>query len=385
MLLMHLSDLHIGRRLSGYSLSDDQKYILDQILDMARDERPDAVLIAGDVYDKIVPSGEAVTLFDDFLVSLNSLTGHVFVISGNHDAAERLAFARRLIEPSGVHMAPVFQDGKIDKYVLEDEFGPVDIFLLPYIRPAEVRQAWPDETIESTADAVRAAIAHMPLDPNRRSVLLSHQFVLGAVTSESETSFVGGTDSVPYDVYDPFDYVALGHLHMPQAVGRETVRYSGAPLKYALGERDGERSVTLVEMKRKGETALRTRPLKPLHELRQIRGTYDELAAKSFYESATEFKKDDYLHAVLTDENDVPDAMTKLRTIYPRLLGLSYDNTRTREAEGVSGAITEEERAMTPIDILASFYEQQNGMPMSDAQREYAQAQLDRIGRELNP
>ena len=380
MKFVHLSDLHIGKKLLGYSLTDDQEHILGQILSIIRDEKPDAVLIAGDVYDKSVPSGDAVLLFDRFLTDLTGLTGRVFVSAGNHDSAERLSFGRRLIAPSGALIAPVFE-GAMPPAILRDGYGEVAVYMLPFIRSGDGRRAFPDEAIQSTDAAVRAVIRHMDVDPGRRNVLIAHQYVTGAVTSDSETMFVGGTDGVVMDAFEPFDYVALGHLHKPQFVGRESVRYCGAPLKYSIEERDSDKSVTVVELGEKGSVLIREVPLRPLRELRQLRGTYDELAAYAFNPDDPAFSRDDYIHAVLTDENDVPDAMARLRAVYPRLLKISYDNARTR-----SGGVIEpraETMRLEGVDLFAEFYQMQNGQPLSDEQRAYAESLFREAGEDL--
>ena len=228
MKLLHLSDLHLGKRVKDFSMLEDQQYILAEILRIAGEEAPDAVLIAGDVYDKSVPPAEAVELFDDFLVRLSRLNTQVFVISGNHDSPERVAFGGRLMDSSGIHLSPVYS-GQVQPLSLTDPFGTVDFYMLPFLKPAHVRRFFPDSEISSYTDALRTAIGQMPVDPSRRNVLITHQFVTGAQRSDSEDISVGGTDNVDASVFDAFDYVALGHIHGPQHVGRETVRYCGTP------------------------------------------------------------------------------------------------------------------------------------------------------------
>ncbi len=365
MKLMHLSDLHLGKRVNGFSMLPDQRYILEQILKIAQQERPEAVLICGDVYDKSVPSAEAVELLDAFLCSLKALGLAVLLISGNHDSPERLAFGARLLEAEGVHISRVY-NGDVEPVTLTDAFGPVRFWLLPFLKPAMVRRCFPESEIESYTDAIRTAIEQMGMDPSERNVLLSHQFVTGAERTESEELFVGGTENVDAAVYDAFDYVALGHLHGPQSIGRETLRYCGTPLKYSFSEAKQEKSVTMVELGEKGSVRLRTIPLKPLRDLREIKGTYDELTARSFY---TDANREDYLHVILTDEEDVPNALGRLRTVYPNLMKLSYDNRRTR----TDASLWELEAAerKDPMELLSDFYRQQNGSDFSEAQREY--------------
>lgn len=371
---IHLSDLHLGKRVNGFSMVEDQAYILKEILEIVRREEPQGVLIAGDVYDKTVPSAEAVGMLDDFLVSLSRLGPQVFLISGNHDSPERLAFGGRLMEQSGVHLAPVY-DGNPCRFTLQDADGPVDVFLLPFLKPVHVRRFFPEETIESYTDALRVAIDHLGVEEGRRNVLVTHQFVTGAARCESEELSVGGSDNVDASVFAPFDYVALGHIHGPQQVGKATIRYCGTPLKYSFSEANHEKSVTVVEMEEKGNVSIRTIPLMPLRDLREIRGSYEEVTLRDFYEGK-DFRED-YLHIILTDEEDVPDGAAKLRLIYPNLMKLSYDNRRTQnQAQWEEMGPTEEK---SPLAMLEEFYEKQNGQPMQETQRSFALGLMEEI------
>ena len=371
---IHLSDLHLGKRVNGFSMVEDQAYILKEILEIVRREEPQGVLIAGDVYDKTVPSAEAVGMLDDFLVSLSWLGPQVFLISGNHDSPERLAFGGRLMEQSGVHLAPVY-DGNPCRFTLQDAYGPVDVFLLPFLKPVHVRRFFPEETIESYTDALRVAIDHLGVEEGRRNVLVTHQFVTGAARCESEELSVGGSDNVDASVFAPFDYVALGHIHGPQQVGKPTIRYCGTPLKYSFSEANHEKSVTVVEMEEKGNVSIRTIPLTPLRDLREIRGSYEEVTLRDFYKGK-DFRED-YLHIILTDEEDVPDGAAKLRLIYPNLMKLSYDNRRTQnQAQWEEMGPTEEK---SPLAMLEEFYEKQNGQPMQETQRSFALGLMEEI------
>ena len=370
----HISDLHIGKRLHEVSLLDDQAYILEETRKILRDGKPDAVLIAGDIYDKSAPSAEAVRLFDDFLSGLASDGQSVFVISGNHDSAARVAYGGRIMERSGVHLSAPAYEGGVRPVTLTDGHGPVDIYLLPFIKQTHVSLAFPDEKIESYTDALRVAVEKMPIDPKRRSVLVAHQFVTGAVRSDSEEVSVGGLDNVDAAVFAPFSYVALGHIHRPQNIGSPRVRYSGTPLKYSFSEAGDEKSVTMAELDGKGEVSLRTIPLTPKRDLREVKGTYEELMKKENYEgTATE----DYLHIVLTDEEDVPDAMRKLKTVYPNVLRLDYDNVRTRSGAVVEAVPETEEKS--PLALAEEFYALQNGRPMSGAQTEYLRRMIGTV------
>ena len=376
MKFVHISDLHLGKRIYDFSMLDDQKHILGEILKVIDSEAPDAVLIAGDVYDKSIPSIEAVELLDDFLFELSCRDLQVFLISGNHDSPERLAFASRLISPTGIHLSPVYS-GAVEPVVLTDGSGPVDIYLLPFVKPAHVRRFFPDAKIESYNDALRTAVEALHIDRGRRNVLVTHQFITGAARSDSEEISVGGTDNVDASVFDGFDYVALGHIHGPQNIGSERIRYCGTPLKYSFSEVSHEKSVTVVDMGKDGDLAVRTVPLRPLHDMREIEGTYEELTYRPAYEGTN---TDDYLHITLTDEEDVPDAIGKLRLIYPNLMCLDYNNSRTRAA-GMLSDIADVERR-SPLDLFGEFYEQQNGRPMSDEQEAFAREIMEKIWEE---
>lgn len=374
MKFLHLADLHLGKRVNGFSMLEDQAHILRQILAILDDEQPDGVLIAGDVYDKSVPSVEAVGLLDGFLTELCARGVPVLLISGNHDSPERLAFGGRVMDSCGIHISPVY-DGALAPVTLHDAFGPVHVWLLPFVKPAHVRRWFPDADIESYTDAMAEAVAHMDIDTAARNVLVTHQFVTGGARSGSEELSVGGTDNVDSGVFAPFDYVALGHLHGAQHIGRETIRYAGSPLKYSFSEARQHKSVTVVTLGEKGDVQVRTAALTPLRELREIRGSYDELTARSFYEHTT--YRSDYLHLILTDEQDVFDAMSRLRTIYPYLMTLDYDNARTRAAGGMSVPAETERR--TPLELFEALYQRQNHRPMSEVQRAYIAQLMEQI------
>ena len=372
MKLFHLSDLHIGKRVNEFSMIEDQKYILTQILYAADQEKPDGILISGDVYDRTIPTAEAVQMFDAFLTRLSEQKIPAFIISGNHDSAERLAFGSSLMGKSGIYFSKVY-DGTVEKIPMQDAYGTVWIYLLPFLRPSTIRHALPEraEEVQSAADAVRIALEQTKIDEKERNVLLAHQFVTGAKRCDAEELQVGDVDQIPAELFASFEYVALGHIHSPQKVGRETVRYCGAPLKYSFSEAGQEKSITVVELKEKGSVDLRTIPLKPLHDLRKIRGTYLEVTAKSFYENRD---CEDYLQVTLTDEEDVPDGMAKLRTIYPNLMRLEYDNKRTRSNAEVRAAERVEEKS--ELELFQEFYELQNNQPMTEVQEHFVEELL---------
>lgn len=378
MKFLHISDLHIGKRVNEFSMIEDQKYILWQIKEIALEKQVDAVMIAGDIYDKPVPSAEAVQLFDQFLTGLADCGKKVFAVSGNHDSAERIAFGAQLMSSREVYVSPVY-DGEVRCVTCQDAYGELCIWLLPFIRPAVVRHAWRNrmddvETVETYQDALQFVVSHMPVDASKRNILVAHQFVTGASRCESEEVSVGGLDQIGAEVFDVFDYVALGHIHSPQHIGRETLRYCGTPLKYSFSEAEQKKSVVVMEIKEKGDTFIEKVPLKPLRDLRKIRGTYMELMSKDFYEGT---ETDDYLQITLTDEEDVPDGMAKLRTVYPNLMQLVYDNSRTRQSRQVE--VTEHVEQKSEMELFEEFYEIQNNQQMSEEQQDFVRELMEEL------
>ena len=387
----HIGDLHIGKRVNEFSMIEDQKYILRQIKEIALEKQVDAVMIAGDIYDKPVPSAEAVQLFDQFLTGLADCGKKVFAVSGNHDSAERIAFGAQLMSSREVYVSPVY-DGEVRCVTCQDAYGELCIWLLPFIRPAVVRHAWRKvtegisigkkdagtkqdlaqeddvETVETYQDALQFVVSHMPVDASKRNILVAHQFVTGADRSDSEETWVGGLDNVSAEVFKDFDYVALGHIHRPQKMGRETLRYSGTPLKYSFSEADHKKSVTIVELLEKGNVRVSTVPLIPRRDMRKLRGTYMDVTAKDHY---TAENKMDYLQITLTDEEDVPGALQKLRTVYPNLMRLEYDNKRTRENREVQAVEAQEQKS--ELQLFEEFYELLNNEPMKEEQTEFVE------------
>lgn len=373
MKFIHISDLHLGKRVYEFSMMEEQRDILEKILNVADNERAEAVLISGDVYDRQVPSAEAVQLFDWFLTALAGRGLFVFVISGNHDSAERLSFGAKLMETRRVYIAPVFA-GKIAPVTLTDDYGEISIYLLPFLKPAYVRRFYPEEEIADYEDALRMVMERTEVDTAKRNVLLAHQFVTGAQRSESEEISVGGLDNVSAENFAVFDYTALGHIHKPQSAGAPHIRYCGTPLKYSFSETGHEKSATVVELKEKGKVDIRTIRLEPLRDLREIRGSYEELTDKRNWENT---RTEDYLHVTLTDEEDVPEAIRKLRVIYPNIMKLDYDNRRTRSA--VSVGISEKQEERTPLQLFEELYRLQNNQDFGEEQREYLAGLIEEI------
>ncbi len=377
MKIIHLADLHIGKRVNEFSMIDDQKYILNQILEIIDKEKPDAVIIAGDVYDKQVPSIEAVELLDSFISDISKRKTTTFITSGNHDSAERLAFGSSLMAMGKIYISPVY-NGKISKYTLKNDFGSANFYLLPFVKPNHVKRFFPDEKIESYTDAIRVVVDNLKLDSSEINILIAHQFVTGASRTESEEISVGGLDNVDASVFDDFDYVALGHIHRPQKIGTERIRYCGTPLKYSFSEVNDTKSVSIIEINSKDDFNLRTIPLVPKRDMRKIRGTYEELITKTSYENTN---TDDYIHVTLTDEFNVADAIQKLRVIYKNIMKLEYDNIRTRESRkmNLDNMVIENKN---PLEIFSEFYKLQNNQEMNDEQKEIIKKIMEEVWEE---
>lgn len=373
MKFIHLSDLHIGKRVNDFSMLEDQAYILTEILNIIDDVTPDAVLIAGDIYDKSIPTAEAVQLFDDFLTRLAKRAMTVFMVSGNHDSPERLSFGAQILSTSDVYISPVF-DGKVKRVELEDSYGKLNVYMLPFIKPANVRRYFPDAEADSYDAAVKVVMESLDVDTSKRNLLIAHQFITGAERSDSEEVSVGGLDNIDANVFDAFDYVALGHIHRPQKVGRETIRYCGTPLKYSFSEVNHKKSVTVVTMEGKGNITIDTVALTPKYDMRKIEGSYDEITWKKNYENTD---TEDYMHITLKDEEDILDAIGRLRSIYPNIMKLEYDNARTRTHQEVD--FDEHVEQKLPIQLYQEFYQMQNNQDLSDEQQEYLSDAIDKI------
>ena len=370
---IHLSDLHIGKKVNEFSMLEDQAYILTKIINIIDEQNVEAVFIAGDVYDKPVPPIDAINLFDDFLVRLSKRNLKVFIISGNHDSAERLAFGGRLMNQSGIYVSPIYH-GDIQPITIQDEYGDLNVYLLPFIKPAHVRHSLEIE-VSSYNEAVERAINHMNIDTTKRNVLLAHQFVTGAIRSDSEEISVGGSDNVDAHLFKEFDYVALGHIHRPQKCIYDYIRYSGTPLKYSFSEANHHKSVTIINIQEKGNLSIEQIPLIPKRDMVELKGTYNELVAKSFYEHTT--YQEDYVHITLTDEEDILDALAKLRVIYKNIMKLDYDNQRTRHQSELSLSDAVEEK--TPYEHFSDFYEMMNGQSLNDEQSAFMQQLIESI------
>ncbi len=357
MKFLHTSDLHIGLRLCEYSMIADVRHILAEIADIAVREACGAVIVAGDIYDRSVPSAEAVAVFDEFVSELAEAGIVLLAVSGNHDSPERVAYLSSVARSAGVYLSPVY-DGNCESVTFSDEYGTVNVYLLPFIKPVNVRTVCEEFTGETYHAAVEYAVGRMNLRTDERNLLVTHHYVIAGESRESDE--VGGTGMISASLFDAFDYAALGHLHGGHPVGKSSY-YSGSPLKHSFGEVNEVKTVSIVEMKEKG-TVIRTEvPLHPLRDLREVRGSYDEVVHAGLHDPA----KEDYLRVILTDEEDVIDAVAKLRCVYPNLMRLSYDNLRTREMReigGISGGIGEDTGAIRPEEVFAELFELQNNV-----------------------
>ena len=355
MRFLHLSDLHIGRRLNGFQLLEDQAHILEQALQMAQEA--DAVLIAGDLYDKAQPSAEAIRMTGDFLVKLSRMGKPVFGVSGNHDSPEQVAYCRELLGECGVWMSPAF-NGTLTPHVLKDEWGEVCVWLLPFIRPASIRPWFPQ--VKTYEDAVRSALSTAELRPDARHVLVAHQYVSGGEVCESEMRLIGGVDQISVGAFDGFDYVALGHLHSPQQMDGGRVCYAGSPMPYSLSEENQRKAALMVEVGTKGALTIEKKPFEPLHRMRTVTGTLAEVADPEKHSA-------DYVYAVLTDEELLLDPLGALRMTYPRLMGMRIRNSRTNEEAAEVENIDAEN--LTPLEHFQAFYALQNHDTPPDERR----------------
>lgn len=380
MKFFHVGDLHLGKQLHGYDLIKDQEHMLEELLSYIKKEQPDAVLIAGDIYDRAVPSGTAMQLLEQFFIQADELAKEqkaveIILIAGNHDAAKRLQYGSSFMKRHHIHIAvmpPQQEDANLEQVTLTDQEGVVHFYLLPYTKPGMIRHWVEQEELANTQDAVKFLLEREQIDWNERNVLLSHQFYLHAnedtVLCDSETpSFsVGGLDSIATTFVDKFDYVALGHIHSPQNLGDPHIRYAGTPLKYSVSEADQNKSITVVEMGKKGEISYRYLPIHPLHDVRALRGKMEELAAQ-----CTEIPCHDYVSIVLTDEEAVQQPRDYLEKYYDHILEIQIDNTRTRQ-------IMEEEipalKEMSLEGAFMTFFQESTGRPMNeDEQKKFAQ------------
>lgn len=373
MRLLHISDLHIGKHVNDFPLIEDQRFMLGRIVEMIGAYNVDALLIAGDIYDKSSPSAEAVACVDAFLAAVADGGAACFAIAGNHDSAERIAYGSRLFAKQNVFVSPLY-DGTIARHTLHDEYGPVDFWLIPFLKPAHVKPYFTDAEIGSDyTAAMKAVVDSCPIDRARRNVAVAHQFVTACGVdpqrSDSELS-LGGLDNVDVSVFDPFDYVALGHIHRPQRIGRDTARYSGSLLKYSASEIRQTKSATLVVLEEKGTAiGIESIPLVAQRDMRCIRGPLASLVSDEVKNALSKQERDDYIHAVLTDEFTPIDALAQLRAVYPNTMSIAYDRGRVESLADSDDRLPVGEERIDLTQEFARFYEQRNGSALTEGQR----------------
>jgi len=377
MKFLHLSDLHIGKVVNRYPMLAEQRHVFEQVIGYVKTENPDAVIIAGDVYDRAIPGVEAVRLFDDFITELANKNVAVMVVSGNHDSPERMNYASRLLSDKKLFLCGSF-DGKLNKLVLADKHGEVNFWLLPFVKPLSVRGFFGNSDIETYDAALAAVLETADIDYTARNVLVSHQYYTKAsvtpVRSESELNPVGGLDAIDSGLIERFDYVALGHLHGAQSVGKPHIRYAGSPVKYSFSEWRQEKSASLVTLNEKGSLDITALPLTPIHDMREIKGEIDKLMNSEVSSLAD---KEDYLRVILTDEEEIIDPMGKLRSVYPNVMSLDFDNSRKRIDLDTVAIGAEKVETLSPYDLFSEFFLEAQGSTMNAEQAEIVRELLE--------
>ena len=370
MRFMHIADLHIGKQLNEVSFLPDQRQILDQIASIADAERVDCVLIAGDIYQKASPQAEAMTLFDHFVTQLTESGHKVFAISGNHDSDQRISYFASLVRGAGVYVSERF-DGRVQKIALQDAYGAINVWLLPFLKPVYARRFFPEEKINACQDAMHAVLKNSPVNARERNILICHQFITGAERCDSEEISVGGLDGIDARLFDDYDYVALGHIHKPQKIGRETLRYAGSPLKYSFSESEHKKSVTIIDMQEKGDIDVRAVPLHPMRDLRVVEGRIDEILRME--------PSDDYVSVTVHNEFVPPDAKLEIRTsVFPNMLRFMVSNSKTKETMDVRGA--ERVENLSAEQLFVDFFKAvRNGEAPTDAHMQI----FERVLKEL--
>lgn len=381
MKIIHLSDLHLGKIVLEQSMIEDQKYILERIIDIIKKEEVEVVLIAGDVYDRSIPTVDAVNLLDDFLNKLTNMNLKIFIIAGNHDSKDRLNFASKLLESKNVYIEGSY-NGCLKCVTLNDEYGNLNIYMLPFVKPADVKPFF-EEEIDSYECAVRLIIEKENIDKTKRNIILVHQFVTSGLESpersDSENLSLGGIDNVDVSIFDAFDYVAIGHVHGPQKLKRETVRYAGSPLKYSFSECKHKKSVPIINFEENIEYKLEE--LKPVKDMREIKGPIDQLLTEEIYLLGN---TEDYIKAILTDEEDIYDAIGKIRRVYPNVLKLEIENKKTAVNLDSKTAATGNIKERTELELFTEFYLNQNNVELTDNQIKIMNEIIKEVHNETN-
>lgn len=379
MKILHLADLHLGKRVNEMSMIEDQKYILDQIIMLVKEEGVQIVLLCGDIYDKSIPTIEAIHLLDEFLDKLSQMEVKVLMISGNHDSIDRLSFGKSLFKRSNLYIASQFQD-EIEKLTIKEGEITINFYMLPFVKPAYISHKFELQT-ESYEECFRYLIGHTKINEDETNILLTHQFITANKTdpqlSDSETSSLGGIDNIDFHVFDPFDYVALGHIHKPQAMGRDMVRYAGSILKYSFSEIHMDKKAVILTINENKDIKLSFHPLKPLRDMREIECSLEELMKKECEIGNTQ----DYMHVILTDEEQILDAIGKVRTVYPNVMQISFKNRRhMKQLESIQ--IKEDQISdQSPMELFEQFYKMQNHIEMDEKRLQMALSIFEEVIR----
>lgn len=385
MKILHLADLHLGKILQEQSLIEDQEYMLKEIINIIKVEKVQVLLISGDVYDRSVPPTEAVNLLDDFLkILIKDLKIKVFIISGNHDSKDRLGFGNKIFEDEGLYIESKY-NGRLKKVRLEDEYGPLNIYMLPFIKPVEVKKFF-EEDLENNYDlAINKIIEKEEIDKSERNIIMVHQFVTAGNVkperTESEVLSLGGIENVDVSNFKSFDYVAIGHVHRPQKIGRDTARYAGTILKYSFSEINHNKSIPIIDIKEKGNITINLLPLKPLRDMREIKGPIEELIKEENYK---EGNLEDYIKAIITNEEPVYDAIGKIKKIYPNTLKLEIQNSKTINSNTEQNINLEEVKKKSELELFSDFYKLQNNLDLNEKQKEIVKNIISEVKHETN-
>lgn len=371
MRFMHLADLHLGKNVNGYSLIKDQEYALDQIIKLLKKEKIDTLLIAGDIYQSSVPSIEATKLFSKFLSQLKDLKMKVLIISGNHDSSDRLAYANSFLKDSEIYISDTY-NGEIECVRLEDEYGTINFYLFPYLKPSDVRPYF-EEKISSYEEAIRAVIDSIEINEEERNIILSHQFILNAELSDSEEIYAGLLEAVSEKLYDKFDYVALGHIHKKQNFLGGKARYPGALLKFSATEANYDKTITIVNLKEKNNLIVEEFKIDYMRDMRIIKGFYKDIIEASKNDKARE----DYIHIELLDEDEIYDGFNQLRNIYPNIMTYKYKDRQVNVEDLEDFA--EKTDNKTPLDLFTEFYQTILGKNITDDKLEIIKSEIEDI------
>lgn len=385
MKILHLADLHLGKILQEQSLIEDQEYMLKEIIKIIKNEDIGAVLISGDVYDRSVPPAEAVNLLDNFLkILIKELKIKVFIISGNHDSKDRLGFGSKIFEDEGLYIESKY-NGNLRKIEIEDEYGKLNIYMLPFIKPVEVKQYFEDDLENNYNTAINKIIKKEKINKEERNIILVHQFVTAGIVeperSESEVLTLGGIENVDVSNFDDFDYVAIGHVHRPQKIGRDTARYAGTMLKYSFSEINHNKTVPIIDFKEKANIEINLKELAPIRDMREIKGPIEELLKKENYEKGN---INDYIKAIITNEETVYDAIGQIRRIYPNTLKLEIRNSKTINSVEEQNLNLEKVKKKSELELFSDFYKSQNNVDLDENQKEIIKDIISEVKHETN-